>query len=143
MPPDTEPEARMAEPDPQPVTKLATLEVERLLIRELGGGRVRAVLETAMEPSAEGEPAVVPRVRLSLLAPNGDVALRLEVDDAGEPRVYVGRPGGGVAAILSRDSLDLWAGGNVVASLMAQADGGVLELGDGAAKVVVRLPAEA
>jgi hypothetical protein len=94
-----------------------------------------------MEPTAEGEPAVVPRIRLSLLTPNGDVALRLEVDDAGEPRVYVGKPGSGVTAVLARDSLDLSAGGNVVASLMAQADGGVLELGDAAGRVVVRLPA--
>jgi hypothetical protein len=132
----------MADPDPQPITKLATLEVERLLIREPGGGRVRAVLETAMEPTAEGEPAVVPRVRLSLLTPNGEVALRLEVDDLGEPRVYVGLPGSGVAAILSRDSLDLWAGGNVVASVMARDEGGRLELGDGAGKVVTRLPGD-
>ena len=124
------------------LTKFKTLEVERLLIREPGGGRVRAVLETATEPNAEGEPPVVPRVRLSLLAPNGDVALRLEVDDAGEPRVYVGRPGSGVTAVLSHDSLDLWAGGNVVASLIAQDDGGVVELSDGAGRGVVRLPAE-
>ena len=128
------------DPDPQPVTKLGTLEVERLLIREPGGGRVRAVLETAMEPTAEGEPAVVPRVQLSLLAPTGDVACRVEVDDQGEPRVYVGRPGSGVTAVLSRDSLDLWAGGNVVASVRAGADGGVVELGDDTGSVVLRLP---
>jgi hypothetical protein len=40
-----------------------------------------------MEPTAEGEPAVVPRVRLSLLTPNSQVALRLDVDAAGELRV--------------------------------------------------------
>jgi hypothetical protein len=127
--------------EPESVAKFTTLEVERLLIREPGGGRVRAVLETAMEPTAEGEPAVVPRVRHSLLAPAGDVGLRLEVDDAGEPRVYVGRPGNGVTAVLARDSLDLWARGNIVASLMARDGGGVLELGEGAGQVVVRLPA--
>ena len=88
----------------------------------------------------EGEPAVVPRVRLSLLATSGDVACRAEVDDQGEARVYVGRPGAGVTAVLSRDSLDLWAGGNVVASVRAGSEGGVLELGDGAGRVVSRLP---
>ena len=123
------------------VAKFTTLEVERLLIREPGGGRVRAVLETVMEPTAEGEPAVVPRVRLSLLTPAGEVACRVEVDDVGEPRVYVGKPGTGVTAVLSRDSLDLWSGGNVVASLFTQDDGGVLELGHAEGKMVVRLPA--
>jgi hypothetical protein len=128
--------------EPESVAKFTTLEVERLLIREPGGGRVRAVLETAMEPTAEGEQAVVPRVRLTLLTPNGGVACRVEVDDQGEPRVYVGQPGSGVTAVLARDSLDLWAGGNVVASLMARDVGGALELGDGAGRVVARLPAE-
>ena len=127
----------MAEPE---LTKFKTLVVERLLIREPNGGRVRAVLETAMEPTADGDPAAVPRVRLSLLAPNGDVAMRLEVDDAGEPRLYIGRPGSGVTAVLSRDSLDLWAGGNVVASLRAGLAGGVVELSDAGGQPVVTLP---
>ena len=69
-------------------------------------------------------------------------ALRVEVDDQGEPQVYVGRPGSGVTAVLSRHGLDLWAGGNVVASVRAGAEGGVLELGDGAGRRVVRLPAQ-
>ena len=102
--------------------------------------RWSAVLETATEPTAEGEWAAVPRARLSLLTPNGDVALRLEVDDAGEPRLYVGRLGAGVTAVLGRDGLDLWVGGNVVASVRAHNGVGALELNDPGGRLLCSLP---
>ncbi len=51
-----------------------------------------------------------------------------EVDEAGSPTMFIGAPDGGTTIILSRDAVDLWHSGNVVASLRASAEGGQLEL---------------
>ena len=115
------------------------LEVERLLLREPGGGRIRAILECG-PPRPPGTGAPVPAVRLSFLGPDGKVALVLEVDDAGEPAVYVGNPDRGATVAISRRALDLWAGGNIVATLRASEEGGRLELIDGTGRAAVALP---
>jgi hypothetical protein len=127
-------------PTPHPTARFREVEVERILIREPNQGRVRAVLETCPpRPAATGAP--VPAVRLSLLGPDGKSQITLEVDDAGEPTVYVGPTGAGTTVVVTRASLDAWHLGNVIAALGSTDDGGRLELRDADGKTVLELPA--
>ena len=109
------------------------IQVERLTLREPNGGRVRAILETAPSRNPDADSGV-PVVRLSLFSPTGEVALIAEVDETGEPQVFVGNPDRGTTVIIGRHALDCWAGGNIVASLLSTEDGGKLELRDGEGK---------
>ena len=114
------------------------IEAERFLLREPHGGRVRAILETA-PPRGPDTEVKVPTVRLILLTPTGEPALVAEVDEAGSPPMFIGAPDGGTTIILSREAVDLWHSGNVVASLRSSAEGGQLEL-TGADGALVTLP---
>ena len=81
-------------PVPEPTREL---EVERLVIREPNGGRVRAVLETA--PSQDGG---APVVRLVLLDATGFPALIAEVDGAGAASLVVGPPDAASRVVIPR-----------------------------------------
>ena len=70
------------------------------------------------------------------------IALVLEVNDAGEPAVYVGHPDHGTTVAISRRAVDLWAGRNVVASLRAAEEERRLELCDAAGRTAIGLPGE-
>jgi hypothetical protein len=83
----------------------------------------------------------VPTVRLCLLGPDGKAQITLEVDDAGEPTVYVGPTGAGTTVVVTRGSLDAWHLGNVVATLRSTDEGGRLELAGADGKAVLELPA--
>lgn len=95
--------------------RIRELEVERLVLREPNDGRLRAVLETTATRDPDRD-VLAPTVRLTLLDPVGEPAFVAEVDGNGEARLSVGHPDRGQAVIVSRSSVDVWAGGNVVAS---------------------------
>ncbi len=114
------------------------VEMERLLLREPNDGRVRAVLETA--PARDQEGPAVPVIRLSLLSPDGEPALVAEVDEQGAPTVHVGHPDRGTTAVITPRAIDLWSGGNIVASVRSTDDGGSVEIRDRDGNVVVELP---
>jgi hypothetical protein len=103
------------------------IEVERLVLREPKDGRVRAVLET-VPPRGPDAGIGVPAVRLVMYSPTGDPALLVEVDETGTPSVYVGNPDRGTTAVVTRDAVDLWSRGNIVAALRSTDEGGRLEL---------------
>jgi hypothetical protein len=105
------------------------VEVERILLREPNGGRVRAILETAPPRDPDSE-VQVPIVRLTLLTPTGEPALVAEVGPDGSPRVFVGHPDRGPALVLTGTALDIWSQGNVVASLRSTETRGRLDLFD-------------
>ena len=92
------------------------IEVERLVLREPNGGRIRAVLET--QPRGTKAPCV----RLVMFAPSGDPAITLEIDEEGEGMVHVGHPDHGPGVVVSEHAVDVWKSGNVVASLPLDAD---------------------
>ena len=46
------------------------------------------------------------------------MALVAEVDEAGAPTVFVGHPDRGTTVVITPSAVDLWARGNVVASLL-------------------------
>jgi hypothetical protein len=119
--------------------RIHELEVERLLIQEPNEGRVRAVLETAPGRSPDGE-VDVPTIRLRLLSPTGEPALVAEVDDTGTPTVFVGPPDEGMAVVLRPESIDVWAHGNVVATVHSMPDGGRVELTDAQGNTIVEFP---
>ncbi len=102
------------------------IEVERIVLREPEGGPVRAVLETA--PPREPGEGCGPVVRLSLLTPRGELALVAEVDETGEPRLFVGHPDRGTTVVITPDAVDLWAGGNIVAAVRSTTEGGRVEV---------------
>ncbi|MBK9386565.1 MAG: hypothetical protein IPN34_17265 [Planctomycetes bacterium] len=104
------------------------LTVERLILREPNEGRVRAVLETFGD-------GAVPSVRLSLLDARGEPALVMQLDSDGAPVVHVGHPDRGVTVTISPNAVDLWSGGNVVASVRSGEDGGAVEVADGEGRV--------
>jgi hypothetical protein len=106
--------------------RVREIEVERLVAREPKGGRPRAVIETV--PTRRGRAA---RVALTLYAPDGEPALVAEVNHRGEPRLSVGHPDHGPTVSISREAVDVWSRGNVVAALGGTGDGGRLELTDG------------
>ena len=81
------------------------IEVERLTLREPNGGRVRAILETAPPRNLDAK-SNVPVVRLSLLSPTGEVALVAEVDETGEPRIYVGHREHGATIAIDKSAID-------------------------------------
>ncbi len=115
------------------------IQVERLTLREPNGGRIRAILETAPSRNPDADSGV-PVVRLSLLSPTGEVALVAEVDETGEPQVFVGNPDRGTTVIIGRQAIDHWHGGNIVASLMSTGEGGKLELRDADGSEILNLP---
>ncbi len=127
-----------AMPD-HPRARFHEIDVERLVLRERNGGRIRAVLETG-PPRPPGTGAPVPAVRLSLLGPDGKAQIILEVDDAGEPTVYVGPADAGTTVVVTRSSIDSWHQGNVIASLQSTDEGGRLELGGPDGRTVLSLP---
>lgn len=129
----------MATEDPNPTARFQEIQVERLVLREPGGGRVRAVLETVPATDEDGV-AQVPGVRLTLLSPAGEPALVAEVGGDGTPTLFVGHPDRGVSIAISRQAVDLWSGGNTVASLRSTEEGGTLEISDGDGRQVVELP---
>src|SRR5262245_26370714 len=92
--------------------RVRELVAERFVLREPGGGRVRAVLNTK-----PGPPGRAPGVRLAMYAPDGTVALLIRVSGKGEPRVYVGPPGCHEAVVVYTHGVHVWAGGSVVAAL--------------------------
>ncbi|MBK9386443.1 MAG: hypothetical protein IPN34_16650 [Planctomycetes bacterium] len=112
--------------------RIHELAVERLVLREPNGGRVRAVLETCGD-------GAVPSVRLSLLDARGEPAIVLQVGDDGAPVVHVGHPDRGVTVTISPGAVDLWSGGSVVASVRSTEDGGVVEVADGEGREVESL----
>lgn len=105
--------------------RLREIEVGRLVVREPGNGRARAVFEVA--PTRRGRAA---RVVLSLLAPDGEPVLVAEVDHRGQPRLSVGNPVRGPSVIVTRLAADVWSRGNVVASIRADEGKGVVEVLD-------------
>ena len=117
---------------------IGELEVERLLLREPNDGRVRAVLETGPSRHPQDGPAV-PAIRLRFLTPTGDDALVAEVDADGTAMLFVGHPDHGTTVVITTDAVDLWHGGNVVASLRSNDEGGQLEIAgpDGIATVTL------
>ncbi len=115
------------------------IEVERLVLREPSKGKVRAILETVVPEGPPEEPQV-PCVRLSLLSPWGDVALMAEVDGGGTPSLHVGNPDRGVTTTITPSDVNLWAEGNVVATLGSTRNGGELELLDEEGRTIKVLP---
>ncbi|MBK9386601.1 MAG: hypothetical protein IPN34_17450 [Planctomycetes bacterium] len=91
-------------------------------------GRIRAVLETCGDGAA-------PSVRLSLLDARGEPAIVIQIDGEGAPVVHVGHPDRGVTVTVSPNAVDLWSGGNIVASVRSSEDGGVVEVADGEGRV--------
>jgi hypothetical protein len=108
--------------------RIHELTLERLLLREANDGRVRAVLETYGD-------GAVPSVRLSLLDARGEPAIVMQIDGDGAPVLHVGHPNRGVTVTISPSAVDLWSGGNVVASVRSSSEGGVVELADGKGRV--------
>lgn len=96
--------------------RIRELEVERLVLREPNGGRIRAVIETG--PSRDPDlRAPVLAVRLTLLDPAGQPAVVAEVDGTGEATVFVGHPDHGDSIVLAPHAVDVWSKGNIVSSL--------------------------
>jgi hypothetical protein len=116
--------------------RVREIEIERLVVREPRGGRVRAVIEAV--PTRRGRAA---KVLLTLFAPDGEPAVVAEVDHRGEPRLSVGHPDHGAAVSITRKAVDVWSRGNIVAALRSAAAGGKLELTDERGAPVVELPA--
>ncbi len=132
------PRRRPRDPDPD---RLVVREIvaERILLREPREGRVRAILETGLF-SRDPTPPVVPGVRLVLLGPDGEPALVAEIGADGQPALFVGGPDTGPAVAITPASIDVWAGGNQVATLRADDTAGRLELTDASGHRVVDLP---
>ena len=105
------------------------LTVERLVLKEPGDGRPRAVLEV-LPPRDEADTPGVYRVRLSLLDATGEPAIVAEVDANGEPILHVGHPDRGTTVTITPSTIDLWHGGNAVVSLTAGERGGVVGMHD-------------
>lgn len=96
--------------------RVRELEVERLVLREPNQGRVRAFLEFVPTEDADRE-VPSPTIWLTLLDPAGEPALVAQVDGNGEARLSVGHPDRGPAVIITREIVEVWADGNVVATL--------------------------
>lgn len=128
----------MAKTQKIPSACFREVEVERLILREPGSGRVRAVLETVPAEDEDAPPFRV--VRLTLRAPDGKPGLVAEIGADGAPRLSVGHPDHGVTATISDRALDFWRGGNIVATVRSTEDGGKVELTDGQGTRVVELP---
>jgi hypothetical protein len=122
----------------QPDAAFRELAVERLVLREPGQGRVRAILEAV--PPGEGEPRAH-GVRLVLLDALGAPVVTAEVSPEGEPMVTVGGRDGGKAAVVRREVVELWRGGNAVVTLAADEMGGLVEVLDEEGEVAGILPA--
>ena len=114
------------------------IDVERVVLREPGRGRVRAILETVgAEHDEESDSPTYPTVRLSLRNAAGDDVLEAEVGPNGEVRVTLGA--GEQNLVVTPHGVGLWAGGNEVAALDSGA-GGRLQLCDRNGRIVLRLP---
>lgn len=88
----------------------AEIEITRLVLRDPTTRAVRAVLETAPPYHAE-EGADARVVRLQLFTAAGEAVLTAEVDETGEPRVYVGSRDAGPAVVLRPGGIDAWRDG--------------------------------
>ncbi|MCB9833784.1 MAG: hypothetical protein H6807_15085 [Planctomycetes bacterium] len=95
------------------------LEVERIILREPNEGRVRATLEF-VQTEDPGREIPCPTIRFTLLDPAGEPALVAQVEGNGDARLSVGHPNCGPAVIVTREIVEVWAGGNVVAQLPAE-----------------------
>ena len=81
------------------------IEATKLVIREPGGGRVRATLSA--EPAGE--------VVLHMTRPDGATAVTIRVGREGEPEIILGDSNSGVVVSLS--AVEVWARGSVAAGL--------------------------
>jgi hypothetical protein len=101
--------------------------VERLIIREPKGGRVRAILDTGA-PRPGLEKPDLPSARLTLLDGRGIARIVAEVDAEGHAKFYVGGPDQGPMVVVTPEALDLWSRGSVAAALRTEDGSGVLDL---------------
>jgi hypothetical protein len=114
--------------------RVREIEVERLIVREPRGGRVRAILETG-PPWPGMERPDLPTARLTLLDGRGNPRGVAEVDAEGHAVIYVGGPDSGPMVVVTPTAVDVWhPAGNVVAALRATDRGGTVELLDKAGR---------
>ncbi len=110
---------------------------ERLVIREPGEGRIRALAET-VPPGSDGPRAY--GVRLVLFDGCGEPAVTAEVDASGEPMVTIGPRDSGTSVVVTAGTVDLWRGENAVLTVTAGEDGGRIEVLDEIGETVASLP---
>jgi hypothetical protein len=110
--------------------RLREIDVERLVIREPRGGRVRMILETG-PPRPGMELPDLASARLTLLDARGRPRIVAEVDAEGDARLFVGGPDSGPMVVVTPTAVDVWhEAGNIVAALRATDSGGTIELLD-------------
>jgi len=87
------------------------IEVGRLVLRDPDTGVERAVLETA-DPYVREEGVEDRVVRLQLFTIAGEAGITVEIDETGEPRVYVGQREIGRTIAIGRKGIDAWQDGS-------------------------------
>ena len=110
------------------------LRVCRLIVED-DQGRPRVVIECGDSTDPPGDGGV----SFTMLAATGDSMLCAEIDQDGQPRLSVGHPDRGTSLFLMRSELQLWEGGNEVATIRT-ANGGHVELYDNSGQLVAAIP---